>query len=118
MRCDGEKIDIRHTPGKHLRRTLKRLGLARPGLGWYEATRHTFASQWVLAGGSIEKLSKVLGHHSVVLTERYVHLRPDLFAERDLVTIQLDLGAGGSGSVELGPHSGAALAVQWRPAFR
>ncbi len=32
MRCDGEKIDIRHTPGKHLRRTLKRRGLARPAL--------------------------------------------------------------------------------------
>ncbi len=60
MRYDGEKVDIHHTPGTHLRRTLKRLGLALPGLGSYEATRHTSASQWVLSGGSIEKLSKAL----------------------------------------------------------
>jgi hypothetical protein len=46
----------------------------------------------VLSGGSIEKLSNVLGHYSVVLTERYVHLRPDLFADRDLAAIPLDLG--------------------------
>ncbi len=106
MRCDGGKVDIRHTPGAHLRRTLKRLGLARPGLGWYQATRHTFASQWVLAGGSIEKLSKVLGHYSVVLTERYVHLRPDLFAARDLATIPLQLGVGEGGTVQLGDRTG------------
>lgn len=95
LRRDGTKVD-KHTPGTYLRATLDKLGLARPGLGWYEATRHTFASQWVLAGGSIEKLSKVLGHYSVVLTERYVHLRPDLFATRDLATIPLDLRAGGT----------------------
>ncbi len=100
-----------HTPGKHLARTLKRLGLARPGLGWYEATRHTFASQWVLAGGSIEKLSKVLGHYSVVLTERYVHLRPDLFAARDLATIPLQLGAGEAVPVQLGAKTGTRSEV-------
>jgi hypothetical protein len=58
MRCDGEKID-KHTPGTYLRVALEQLGLARPGLGWYQATRHTFASQWVMAGGSIEKLNGI-----------------------------------------------------------
>jgi hypothetical protein len=58
-------------------------GLAREGLGWYEATRHTFASQWVLRGGSIEKLKELLGHYSVVVTERYAHLRTDLFTAAD-----------------------------------
>ena len=87
------KID-KHTPGKYLRATLERLGLSRPGLLWYQATRHTFASQWVLGGHSIEKLSNVLGHYSVVVTERYVHLRPDLFADMDLAAIPLDLDAG------------------------
>ena len=47
--------------GNFLRPVLTALGLARPGLGWYEATRHTFASQWVMAGGSIEKLKENLG---------------------------------------------------------
>lgn len=54
LRQDGKKID-KATPGNFLRPVLEALGLARPGLGWYEATRHTFASQWVLAGRSIER---------------------------------------------------------------
>ncbi len=90
MRCDGEKID-KHTPGIYLRAALEKLGLTRPGLGWYEATRHTFASHWVMAGGSIEKLKEILGHYSVVVTERYAHLRPDLFPASDLATITLDM---------------------------
>jgi hypothetical protein len=110
MRRDGAKVD-KHTPGRYLGATLDKLGLARPGLGWYEATRHTFASQWVLAGGSIEKLSKVLGHYSVVLTERYVHLRPDLFADGELAAIPLDLGAGGTVSMQLGARTGTAGGV-------
>ena len=99
LRCDGEKID-KGTPGPYLRAALKQLGLERPGLGWYEATRHTFASQWVMAGGSIEKLKEILGHYSVVMTERYAHLRPDLFPASDLATIRVDLSAG---SALLGP---------------
>jgi integrase len=90
MRCDGKKID-KHTPGTYLRVALEKLGLARPGLGWYQATRHTFASQWVIAGGSIEKLKEILGHYSVIVTERYAHLRPDLFPASDLGTISLDM---------------------------
>ena len=61
------------------------------GLGWYEATRHTFASQWVLGGGSIEVLKEIMGHSSVVVTERYTHLRPDLFVDRERSTIPLAL---------------------------
>jgi|GEM_PF-1508056 len=105
LRCDGEKID-KHTPGIYLRAALKRLGLERPGLGWYEATRHTFASQWVMAGGSIEKLKEILGHYSVIMTERYAHLRPDLFPASDLGTIRLDLSAGGAEVLQLGPKTG------------
>lgn len=91
MRVDGDHIG-KGTPGKFLAATLKKLKLERDGLGWYEATRHTFASQWVLAGGSIEKLKEILGHYSVVVTEKYTHLRPDLFAQKDLGTIPLQLG--------------------------
>ena len=75
LRCaaTGKKID-KATPGKFLGRALKKeLKLTQPDLGWYEATRHTFASQWVLAGDSIEKLSAMLGHYSVVMTERCAH---------------------------------------------
>jgi sulfur-carrier protein len=87
-------IDVHRTPAVHLPRTLERLELARPKLGWYEATRHTIASQWVLSGGSIEKLREMMGHHSVTVTERYAHVRPDLFTEKDLGTIAVDLSGG------------------------
>jgi hypothetical protein len=33
-------------------------------LTWYLATRHSFASQWVAAGGSMEKLAEILGRSS------------------------------------------------------
>lgn len=42
--------------------------------------RHTFASHFLLDGGDIFKLSKLLGHSSVAITERtYAHLRKDAF---------------------------------------
>lgn len=44
--------------------------------------RHSFASLFLLDGGDIFKLSKILGHSSVTITERtYAHLRPDAFEE-------------------------------------
>jgi len=101
LRCDGEKID-KHTPGIYLRAALKQLGLTRAGLGWYEATRHTFASQWVMAGASIEKLKEILGHYSVVMTERYAHLRPELFTQPDLATIAIDVRPSGAKVAEVG----------------
>jgi hypothetical protein len=85
-----------------LRAALKQLGLERDGLGWYEATRHTFASQWVLAGNSIEKVSVILGHWSVTQTEVYAHLRPDLFSTDDLATIAVDLRPGSAAPSAIG----------------
>lgn len=102
MRIDGEAIS-RHTPGRHIARVLAELGLERPGLGWYEATRHTFASQWVMAGGSIEQLREILGHYSVVMTERYAHLRPELFPARELARIPLTLQVGRTLAAESNP---------------
>ena len=115
MRCDGEQINI-HTPGNYLRATLNKLDLERENLGWYEATRHTFASRWVLGGGSIEKLKEILGHYSVVVTERYTHLRTDLFAPKDLGTIALDLKAGSSVPVQIGPTLGPPPPMRARKA--
>jgi integrase len=78
-----------HTLHKYLRRALAACGL--PVITWYNATRHTFASQWVLAGNPIETLSKVMGHSSVVVTERYAHLKPDLFNAKSYDAISVDL---------------------------
>lgn len=54
------------------------------------ALRHTFATRYLQANGNIYKLSKILGHASVTLTEKqYVHL-----VKSDLVehSLGLDLG--------------------------
>ncbi len=39
----------------------------------------------------MEKLAKVMGHSSVVVTERYAHLKPDLFREEDYELLAVDL---------------------------
>ena len=104
----GERIN-KHTPGNYLRPVLEKLELARPGLGWYEATRDTFASQWVLSSGAIEKLKEILGHYSVIVTERYTHLRPDLFAQSDLGTIPLSLRPGDVFAVHIGQQLGGSF---------
>jgi integrase len=44
--------------------------------------RHSFASLFLLDGGDIFKLSRILGHSSVTITEKtYAHLRPDAYSE-------------------------------------
>ncbi len=39
--------------------------------------RHTFASHFVINGGNILTLQKILGHSSLAMTMRYAHLSPD-----------------------------------------
>jgi integrase len=88
------------TLGRHLREALRRAGLD-GGLTWYQCTRHTFASHWAMAGGSMRKLSDILGHVSVTTTERYAHLSPDIYGRADYEKVCVDLRKGGE-VVELG----------------
>jgi integrase len=57
-----------------------RNGKERPYIRFHDL-RHTFASQWVMGGGSLFKLQKILGHKSAQMTLRYAHLAPDAFTE-------------------------------------
>jgi integrase len=47
----------------------------------FHGLRHSFASHWVMNGGDIFKLQKVLGHKSIQMTMRYAHLAPHAFTE-------------------------------------
>lgn len=90
LRRDGAQLLF---PGKEGKRRSQpgvrdafKLAVKRAGLDTklrlYDC-RHTFASHWVMNGGDIFALAKVLGHHSVTVTEKfYAHLRPDHW-ERD-----------------------------------
>jgi len=61
--------------------------------------RHTFGTRWLQAGGDIYKLSKILGHSSVAVTEaHYAHLlKEDLVAASQQVKIPV--APRGSGNV-------------------
>jgi integrase len=39
--------------------------------------RHTFASHFIMNGGNIVALQKILGHSSLNVTMKYSHLAPD-----------------------------------------
>lgn len=43
--------------------------------------RHTFASHFIMNGGNIVTLQKILGHSSLTMTLRYAHLSPDHLSE-------------------------------------
>jgi integrase len=71
-----------------LRRVLDRANFPRIQRGGKERRyihfhdlRHTFASRWVMKGGDLFKLQKILGHKSMAMTLRYAHLQPSAFAE-------------------------------------
>ena len=49
----------------------KRRGVETTGIHRY---RHTFAKQWILNGGNVVSLSKLLGHSSLDITHNYINL--------------------------------------------
>jgi integrase len=80
-----------HRMGELLSETIAALDIE--AMIWYQATRHTFASQWVLCGGTLEKLQEILGHSSVVVTERYAHLMPGRFTAADRSRVDVTIRA-------------------------
>ena len=54
-------------------RDVRRKANIDPNLRLYDATRHSFASQLVNSGTSLFKVSKLLGHSSTKMTEKYAH---------------------------------------------
>lgn len=63
-------------------------------------TRHTFASEWREAGGSLAGLKAVLGHSSITVTERYGSISDDL-VEREAHRLEAyRAGPDGSGQGE------------------
>ena len=63
------------------RNALKRSELVLPKGQASHVLRHTFAAHFVMRGGNILTLQKILGHSTVAMTMRYAHLSPEHLRE-------------------------------------
>ena len=48
----------------------------------FHSLRHTFASHYMMSGGNIYDLKKLMGHSDIETTERYAHLAPEHLREK------------------------------------
>jgi site-specific recombinase XerD len=69
-----------------LEAACRKAGLAKRG--WH-ALRHSFASHLAMRGASAKEVQELLGHGSLQMTMRYMHLSPQ--ARRDAVRLLDDL---------------------------
>ncbi len=63
------------------RQGVDRAGLSLPEGQLTHILRHTFASHFMMNGGNILALQKILGHASLTMTMRYAHLSPEHLQE-------------------------------------
>lgn len=49
----------------------RKRGITKTGIHRY---RHTFAKKWILAGGNVVTLQKILGHSSLAITQNYLNV--------------------------------------------
>lgn len=63
------------------REAVERAELSLPRGQLTHVLRHTFASHFMMNGGNILVLQKLLGHSSLTMTMRYAHLAPDHLQE-------------------------------------
>ena len=70
----GHPIDAHHLSERHFHKAVKKAGV--PMIRFHDL-RTTYASNFVMAGGDIFALSKLLGHTSVEMTaKKYAALHP------------------------------------------
>jgi integrase len=82
----GVVLPIRGTTGEKamlgLPKLMAALGMRKVLHPWH-LLRHTFASHFVMNGGNILALQKILGHSDLKMTMIYAHLAPD-YLEREM----------------------------------
>lgn len=59
------------------RKAIKRTGIELPEGQLSHVLRHTFASHFMMNGGNIIVLQRILGHTDIKMTMRYAHFAPD-----------------------------------------
>ncbi|MBI5658370.1 MAG: tyrosine-type recombinase/integrase [Nitrosomonadales bacterium] len=63
------------------REAVEKCGLTLPKGQLTHVLRHTFASHFIMNGGNILVLQRILGHSSLTMTMRYAHLAPEHLQE-------------------------------------
>lgn len=78
---DEKGLTIRpdHFTTRHFKPLTKGTVLDKYG---FHSLRHTFASQFMMRGGSLFDLQKFLGHSKIEMTMRYAHLSQDYLHEK------------------------------------
>jgi integrase len=69
----GKPYNPDHFSGRHFRVALERSGVR---IINFHILRHTYASHFMMNGGNIFDLQKLLGHTKVDMTMKYAHLSP------------------------------------------
>jgi len=69
----GEKLTT-NAIGNSIRKYNIRRGVSKTSIHLF---RHTFAKNWILAGGDIFRLQKILGHSSMDIVREYVNMFSD-----------------------------------------
>jgi integrase/recombinase XerD len=76
-----------HNSLRDLKEYCKRLNISGPKVSWH-SFRHSFATNYIRQGGDVMMLSRILGHTTLAMTMRYVHLQTeDLRAVHDRRTM-------------------------------
>ena len=86
----GELVFCKPDGGRHIhrrcdvaiKRICKKAGLR--SIGWH-TLRHTFASHLVMRGAPLLSVQQLLGHSTIMMTQRYAHLVPEV--NRDAVAL-------------------------------
>ena len=74
----GNCIDVNHISQRAFRDSVSRAGVSKIT---FHGLRHTFASHFMMNGGNIYDLQKILGHSDLAMTNRYAHLSHDHLRE-------------------------------------
>ncbi|MCK0713363.1 tyrosine-type recombinase/integrase [Chromohalobacter sarecensis] len=65
------------TSYKTFRKAIQETGIELPSGQLTHVLRHTFASHFMMNGGNILVLQRILGHQSLTMTMRYAHFAPE-----------------------------------------
>lgn len=68
----------------HLKEAISRCSFTLPSGQLTHVLRHTFASHFMMDGGNIIVLQRILGHANLTMTMRYSHFSPDHLEESSL----------------------------------